>query len=88
MSETAEMLRSIADNLDVVGKIAVAKVIRRAASENDSLRDALSELADLMDDVVEGTYKPDSFTTQPARITLGESDLDQERDASAGLTCE
>jgi hypothetical protein len=34
------------------------------------LREALSELADLMDDVVGGNYKPDSFTTQPARLLL------------------
>ncbi|WP_370193278.1 hypothetical protein [Aurantimonas coralicida] len=32
--------------------------------------EVLSELADLMDAVVEGEYKPDSFTTQPARAVL------------------
>ena len=32
--------------------------------------DVLSELADLMDDVRTGDYKPDSFTTQPAREAL------------------
>jgi len=34
------------------------------------LREALDELADLMDDVVAGNYTPDSFTTQPARRAL------------------
>jgi hypothetical protein len=32
--------------------------------------EALSELADLMDAVRSGDYKPDSFTTQPARLAL------------------
>jgi hypothetical protein len=32
--------------------------------------EALSELADLMDAVRSGDYKPDSFTTQPARSVL------------------
>lgn len=32
---------------------------------------ALQELADLMDDISQnGTYKPDSFTTQPARAAI------------------
>lgn len=34
------------------------------------MREALEELADLMDDVRAGEYKPDSFTTQPAREAL------------------
>lgn len=34
------------------------------------LVDTLSELADLMDEVIQGDYKPDSFTCQPARIAL------------------
>ena len=41
-----------------------------ALAEIERLRDALSELADLMDDVVAGTYMADSFTTQPARAAL------------------
>jgi hypothetical protein len=36
----------------------------------EALKVALRELADLMDDVVSGDYKPDSFTTQPARAAL------------------
>jgi hypothetical protein len=38
--------------------------------ENQQLRLILSELVDLMDGVREGTYQPDSFTTQPARMIL------------------
>ena len=34
---------------------------------------ALEELADLMDDVVNGEYSPDSFTTQPARIAIAKA---------------
>ena len=41
--------------------------------END-YREVLMELADLMDDVVSGDYKPDSFTTQPARALLRRTD--------------
>ena len=36
-----------------------------------TMREALEELANLMDAVVEGEYQPDSFTTQPARRALG-----------------
>ena len=43
----------------------------------DGVREALKELADLMDDVVAGAYKPDSFTTQPARIALASSEGDE-----------
>jgi hypothetical protein len=38
------------------------------------LREALAELADLMDDVVAGNYFPDSFTTQPARAALSKGE--------------
>lgn len=41
-----------------------------AADEIERLRAALGELADLMEDTVAGRYKPDSFTTQPARAAL------------------
>ena len=33
---------------------------------------ALEELTDLMEDTINGFYKPDSFTTQPARTLLKE----------------
>ena len=40
------------------------------APEVEALADALSELADLMDDIVAGEYTPDTFTTQPAHAAL------------------
>ena len=39
-------------------------------AKNELLCDVGSELADLMDDIVDGCYKPDSFTTQPMRLAL------------------
>lgn len=35
-----------------------------------ALVEALEELVDLMEDIRQGEYTPDSFTTQPARISL------------------
>lgn len=35
-----------------------------------SIRDALAELVDLMQGVIDGNYEPDSFTLQPARAAL------------------
>ena len=43
-----------------------------AESQRDRAVGVLRELADLMDAVREGSYTPDSFTTQPARALLGE----------------
>lgn len=43
---------------------------REAAARIVELEEALSELVDLMEAVREGDYKPDSFTTQPARAVL------------------
>ena len=40
--------------------------------ENTKLRAALEELTDLMQGVIEGDYKPDSFTLQPAREALND----------------
>lgn len=37
---------------------------------SNKLYSALKELADLMDDIRTGEYRPDSFTTQPARMAL------------------
>jgi len=37
---------------------------------NKELREVLLELCDLMDGVINGDYKPDSFTLQPARAAL------------------
>lgn len=41
-----------------------------AAAEIEKLRETLSELVDLMQGVIDGEYKPDSFTLQPARDAL------------------
>ncbi len=49
------------------------KLIENLAVERDKLKEALEELADLMDAVVSKDYTPDSFTTQPARAALGET---------------
>jgi predicted nuclease with TOPRIM domain len=42
----------------------------KAEAELARITDILAELADLMDATVRGDYKPDSFTTQPARLAL------------------
>ena len=49
-------------------------------AEVERLREALSELADLMDAVVTGEYTPDTFTTQPARRALKPAQAEEERD--------
>jgi hypothetical protein len=49
-------------------------LIGALADEVERLREALAELADLMDDVCDGKYQPDSFTTQPARAALGDTE--------------
>lgn len=41
-------------------------------ADNKRLREALVELVDLMQGVIDGEYTPDSFTLQPARAALGE----------------
>jgi hypothetical protein len=43
---------------------------QKAEAELARITDILAELADLMDATVRGDYKPDSFTTQPARLAL------------------
>ena len=46
-----------------------AEIEQRKADYNE-LRAALAELADLMQGVIDGDYKPDCFTLQPARRAL------------------
>lgn len=41
------------------------------------LLEALEELADLFDAMVSGEYRPDSFTTQPARAAIAKAKGDQ-----------
>lgn len=45
---------------------AVAQLVATAPE----LLDCLKELVDLMEAVIEGEYRPDSFTTQPARLAI------------------
>jgi hypothetical protein len=51
-------------------KLAADTKPRKADAQSEEMADVLSELADLMDDVISGEYTPDSFTTQPARRVL------------------
>ena len=44
----------------------------RLISKAPDLFEILKELTELMDAVVDGSYTPDSFTTQPARILIKE----------------
>ncbi len=44
----------------------------RLISKAPDLLDILRELTELMDAIVDGSYIPDSFTTQPARIVIKE----------------
>ena len=48
----------------------VVRYIEAMEDHCRELESTLLELADLMDDTREGNYKPDSFTTQPARTIL------------------
>lgn len=48
-------------------------VIQSLQAERDRLSEALMELANLVDDMRDGTYVAESFTTQPARRTLEET---------------
>jgi hypothetical protein len=47
--------------------------IVRAINVHDELLEALEELVDLMEAVRTGEYKPDSFTTQPARAAIAKA---------------
>ena len=47
---------------DIINEMSVQRVFE--------LRDCLAEAVDLVDDIREGDYKPDSFTTQPWRAAL------------------
>jgi hypothetical protein len=48
------------------------------------LVEALQELVDLMEEVRQGEYVPDSFTTQPARIALAALATTAQPDAGEG----
>jgi hypothetical protein len=73
LTEAAELRKQVKD--DAIAQMNVwAKAAEKAEQERDAFRDVLEELADLMDAVYRGEYKPDSFTTQPARRALSPSD--------------
>lgn len=77
--EAADRIEVLTAEKDKLGNLLLetadrnAREIVRLEVENERLRALLVELADLMDDVCEGHYKPDSFTTQPARAALGDT---------------
>jgi hypothetical protein len=68
-ADEIERLEGISENLCVGWENAEEKR-RLAEEENEQLRAALSELTDLMQGVIDGDYRPDSFTLQPARAAL------------------
>ena len=43
----------------------------------EELTECLTEAVDLMEDIREGEYKPDSFTTQPWRAALKQEAKDE-----------
>jgi len=55
--------------VDFVYEEADARLIAAAPD----LLEALSELADLVDEILSGEYEPDSFTTQPARAAIAKA---------------
>lgn len=74
-SEVAQAIRAltlVSDPKDLEAEL--RERIAELEAENESLREHASELADLMDDVVAGSYNPDGFTTRPARTFLARLD--------------
>jgi len=63
---------STACDADILGEAADA--LDHKDKQIMELREALDELATLMDDIIAGNYKPDSFTCQPARKALAATD--------------
>jgi ABC-type nitrate/sulfonate/bicarbonate transport system substrate-binding protein len=76
LEEDGQEIERLDKRLDAqyeVGRLAegVQRVrAEKAEAELARITDILAELADLMDATVRGDYKPDSFTTQPARLAL------------------
>lgn len=54
--------------VDVISKENVQLIV--AAPD---MLEALEELTELMEGVIQGDYKPDSFTTQPARMAIAKA---------------
>lgn len=74
-SKQRKMLREQLEKTEAERENAMAEATRLRAT-NNSLREALGELIDLMQGVTEGDYKPDSFTLQPAKDALAAAPSD------------
>jgi len=85
MDRQGEAMEIRLSSLGLAGAYLGEQEIERLQAEVARLREALEELADLMDDVVAGTYKPDSFTTQPARAALSDTTDDWLERHDAGV---
>jgi hypothetical protein len=71
----------------VAGNIYYEEDARQIVAEHNAmpkLVEALQELVDLMEEVRQGEYVPDSFTTQPARIALAALATTTQPDAGEG----
>lgn len=69
--------QTVINNLSLKGAEAITKHIVKCVNEYDQLCqikeeliEALEELVNLMQDTIDGEYKPDSFTLQPAQKAL------------------
>ena len=49
------------------------QMIKDLQTKNERLKECLNEAVELMEDVENGNYTPDSFTTQPWKVELKES---------------
>jgi hypothetical protein len=81
MSDIVERLRSTEfasapNGLNIPVIWVKGEVAREAADEIEKLREALSELVDIVEHALEikSTEDMDSFTLQPARAALGEKE--------------
>ena len=50
------------------------KVMLQKWAAAEEMYEALSELVDLVEDIMGGTYKPDNLTLQPARVALAKAE--------------
>ena len=79
LAQVYEMLKNLRDrteNVDDVFDEVLGHMseMRNLKAENEALREALEELAGLMQGVIDGDYKPDSFTLQVANAALAAHD--------------
>jgi hypothetical protein len=88
---TNRMLGSIGPLCPDCGETTEAAATTAAPGEAavPSIRDALAELVDLMQGVIDGNYEPDSFTLQPARAALSNpAPVAAPAPASEAVACE